>query len=94
MVEPRPNSEASRTNDEASEKLLNDYNRISRGRRVRVAYLVVAVMAFGLSLVTGDALFISTSGLILVAALLTALILTRRERRLASLIGRRGGFER
>jgi hypothetical protein len=53
---------------------------------VRVAYVVVALVAFGLSMLTADLFFIASSGFILVGALLSAFIVTRRERRLASLI--------
>lgn len=48
---------------------------------MRITYLTMAVTAFGLSLVTGDAVPIATSSFILVASLLVAVISTGRERR-------------
>jgi hypothetical protein len=45
---------------------------------VRVAYLAAALIAVGLAVVTGDALFIASSGFILMAALLSAFVATRR----------------
>jgi hypothetical protein len=53
---------------------------LSRKRQVRAAYLIIACVAFGLAVVTGDALIIACGGFILIAALLGALIATRLER--------------
>lgn len=48
--------------------------------RVRIAYVTMAVVAFGLSLVAGDSLFIAMSGFILIVSLLGAFIATKQER--------------
>lgn len=86
MVEPHQDPEFHRSSADSSEKLLTDYDRISRGKKLRVAYLIITLLAFALSLATGDVFFILSSGFIFGAALLAAFILTRRERRLAVLI--------
>lgn len=52
-----------------------------RGRRVPIAYVTMAVVAFGLSLVAGEAPFIAMTAFGLVVSLLGALIATRQERR-------------
>lgn len=71
---------------ERSQRLSTEYTQLNRMRPLRVAYLVVALIAFGLSVVTSDLLFISCSGFVLIAALLSAFIATRRERRLACVV--------
>lgn len=53
---------------------------------MRVVYLIVAFMAFGLSIVAGALVFIGSSAFVCLAALLSAVMVTRRERRLASLM--------
>jgi hypothetical protein len=50
------------------------------GKRVRIAYVMMAIVAFALSLAVGDAPFIAMSGFILLVALLGAFIATRQER--------------
>jgi len=51
-----------------------------RGRRVRIAYLTIAAVAFYLLLVDGNRVPIATSGFIVVAALLGAIRVSRHER--------------
>lgn len=49
-------------------------------RRVRIAYVTMAVVALGLSMVAGDTPFIAMSGLILVVSLLGAFIARKQQR--------------
>lgn len=51
----------------------------SKRRRMRITYLCMAVVAFALSLVTGDPIAIASAAFILCASLLGAAIAARRE---------------
>lgn len=64
---------------------LVEYRHFKRNRPVRLACLAVAFIAFGLSLVADDPFFIAGSAFVLATAVLSALVATRKERRLASL---------
>lgn len=55
--------------------------RALRATRVRAGYLGLASVAFLLSLVAKDPLFVATSGFVLGAAVLSAFIATWREAR-------------